>query len=300
MGAAIAGRLLDAGHELTVYNRTTSRTTRLAERGAHVAGSPAELAEGCEYIFSCVADDAAVENICFGNHGLVDALGSGQVLVEHATFSPALARRVGSAVAAAGAAYLDAPVTGGPEGAGAGSLTAMVGGNREALDAVREILGHYTADVIWVGEQGCGLELKLVNQLLVSAHFVAAAEAAAMLHALALPSATARRALMSGWAASAMLDRVLPKAAAGDFAGRGATIAGLAEVQRQVAGLGQSLGIHFGLFERARQVFGQAARMGLGDCDPASLMAIYVPSAGQIPVDTRGHGQPSTDTARHD
>jgi 3-hydroxyisobutyrate dehydrogenase-like beta-hydroxyacid dehydrogenase len=300
MGAAIAGRLLDAGHELTVYNRTRFRTARLAERGARVADSPAELAKQCEYIFSCVLDDAAVDNICFGSHGLVGALGPGQVLVEHATFSPTLARRVGSAVAATGAAYLDAPVTGGPEGAAAGTLTAMVGGPREAFDAVREILGHYTGHAEWVGEQGCGLELKLVNQLLVSAHLVAAGEAAAMLHALALPSATAHRVLMSGWAASAMLDRVLPRAAAGDFAGSGATIAGLAEVQRQVADLGQSLGIQFGLFERARQVFDQAARMGLEDCDPASLMAIYLPSAGQIPADAPRRDRSSTSPVCND
>lgn len=233
------------------------------------------MAHRCEHIVSCLLDTAAVEDVCFGSTGLVEALGPGHVLVEHATFSAATARRVAAGAQARGAHFLDAPITGGPEGATAGTLTTMVGGSARALETVSDLLAHYTNEILHVGESGRGLELKLVNQLLVSCHLVAAAEASVLIDSLRLPPDISRQALMSGWAASTMLARVLPRAAVGDYTSRGATIGGLIEVQRLVADLARDHQLDLRLFAATRSIFAQAISAGLAEDDPAALTQNY-------------------------
>lgn len=282
MGTAIAGRILDAGYELVVYNRTPQRARQLVARGAALASTPAEVARRSHHVFSCLLDKAAIESVCLGCDGLVPELRPGQIVVEHATFPPAAARRLASLTAERGASYLDAPVTGGPEGAMAGNLTAMVGGRPDALAEVSDVMSCYTKDVVHVGEPGRGLELKLVNQLLVSSHLAAAAEAAALIRVLRLPMPQSEQVLMSGWASSQMLGQVLPKAATGDFTDRGATIGALADIQSLVASLAGELALDLTVFEAARERFARAVATGLGVSDPAALTLTY--DAGMKPV----------------
>lgn len=275
MGSAIAHRLLDAGYELSIYNRSSHRLLPLLDKGATALPTPAEVAHRCEHIVSCLLDTAAVEDVCFGPAGLVDALRPGHVLVEHATFSAATARRIAAGAEARGAHFLDAPITGGPEGATAGTLTTMVGGAARALETVSGLLAHYTNEILHVGESGRGLELKLVNQLLVSCHLVAAAEASVLIDSLRLPPDISQQALMSGWAASTMLAHVLPRAAVDDYTSRGATIGGLIEVQRLVADLARDHRLDLRLFAATRSIFAQATSAGLAEYDPAALTHNY-------------------------
>jgi 3-hydroxyisobutyrate dehydrogenase-like beta-hydroxyacid dehydrogenase len=278
MGSKMAARLLDAGHGVVVYNRSSNSVVPLVARGATAAGTPAEVARASAHVFSCVLDTAAVEDVCFGGGGLIEALRPGQVLVEHATFAPAMARRIAAAAQARGAEFLDAPVTGGPDGAEAGTLTAMIGGSEQAIALVSPFMSCYLQEFVRVGDVGRGLELKLVNQLLVSCHLAAAAEAAALIRELGLPAADSERVLMAGWASSAMLVRVLPAAAAGQFASRGATIGGLIEVQRLIAELAAGLNLELELFRATRDRFIHATAQGLAGNDPAALATTYRPS----------------------
>jgi 3-hydroxyisobutyrate dehydrogenase-like beta-hydroxyacid dehydrogenase len=151
----------------------------------------------------------------------------------------------------------------------------MVGGSPAALSVVAEIMGAYTREILRVGKVGRALELKLVNQLLVSCHIAAAAEAAAMIRQLHLPVEVSERALMSGWASSAMLARVLPRAAGDTYTSTGATIGGLIEVQRLVAELATQQDLSLQVFDAARARFALAMAESLGGYDPAALALLH-------------------------
>src|SRR5262249_16422384 len=123
MGAAMAGHLLDAGHELAVHNRTRAREEPLAQRGARRAAPPRAAAEGAEPVCVCVADSPDVEHVVLGDDGIVHGLEPGAILVDCSTIAPATSRAVAGELARKGCGAVDAPVSGGSEGAQRGTLT---------------------------------------------------------------------------------------------------------------------------------------------------------------------------------
>ena len=187
MGSRMALRLLDAGYPLIAYNRTRERGAEVERAGAVIVATPAEVAERSQVICGCLLDGHAVEHVYTADDGLIGNSRAGQIYVEHGTFAPELARDLSSMLEQRGAAFLDAPVTGGPEAATSGQLTIMVGGQAAAVAEVSDVLHAYAGRVCHIGGPGTGLQLKLVNQLLVSCHVAAAAEATAMIRRLGLP-----------------------------------------------------------------------------------------------------------------
>jgi 3-hydroxyisobutyrate dehydrogenase-like beta-hydroxyacid dehydrogenase len=272
MGERMAARLVAAGHPVVVWTRS-GRTLV----GALSASTPADLAARVDLVAGCLLDDAAVEAVYLGDDGLLAGAARGTVLLEHGTFSPALARRVGDEAAGRGLAFLDAPVTGGPEGAADGTLVTMVGGDIGALGRHRATIAAYLGAVEHVGPLGAGLALKLVNQHLVSVHLGAAAEAAALLAAAGIAADRALAVLMGGWASSAMLERELPRALSGDFTSAGATIGGLIHVQELIARAFAESGLESRLLPVVRELFADAVARGLADADPAALTSLYGP-----------------------
>ncbi len=234
MGARMAARLLDAGFHLTVHNRTRTREAELIGRGAASASSPAHVAATADVVVGCLLDDNAIEQVYRSDDGLVSAARPGQVFIEHATFSPALARDLERELAKRDAVFLDAPVSGGPEGAAAGTLAVMVGGKPQGLAEVLDVVQAYSSRVVHVGPAGTGLELKLVNQLLVSCHAAAAAEAAELLRRMGMPLDVAGAVLNASWADSAMLSRMFDRRLADENTPSEATVEGLAAPQRLV------------------------------------------------------------------
>ena len=111
MGSGMAGCLLRAGHDVMVWNRTRDRTDDLAAAGAEVADNPAELAAACEITMTCVSDTPDVDEVTLGEDGLIHGLGAGKLVVDHSTISASATRRLAATVAAAGAAWMDAPVS---------------------------------------------------------------------------------------------------------------------------------------------------------------------------------------------
>ena len=132
MGAPMARRLLEAGHDVVVHNRTRSKEEPLAALGAARAASPRECAAGREVVFTNVSDTPDLEAVVLGDDGVLHGLEPGAVLVDVSTVSPAATRRLAALVAGRGATMLDAPVSGGSEGAEKGTLSIMVGGDAEA------------------------------------------------------------------------------------------------------------------------------------------------------------------------
>jgi 3-hydroxyisobutyrate dehydrogenase-like beta-hydroxyacid dehydrogenase len=150
MGSAMATRLLDAGHELVVFNRTKSKASALAARGAKVASSPAEAARGADALLTMLADDAAVEGALLGEHGAASGLRRGCVHVSMSTISPECSSRMAEIHAAAGQLYVAAPVIGRPDAAARGELVIVAAGLAPALRKCRpmlEVLGKQIREI---------------------------------------------------------------------------------------------------------------------------------------------------------
>jgi 3-hydroxyisobutyrate dehydrogenase-like beta-hydroxyacid dehydrogenase len=280
MGSRLALRLLDASHELVVHTRTREHAREVEGRGAVFVETPAELAERCGLIFGCLLDSAVVETVYLGAGGLFSGLSEGQVFVEHGTFFLGLAQQLATVASERGASFLDAPVTGGPDGAAAGTLVTMVGGEAAALSAVQPLLETYSKAVVHVGGPGAGLGLKMVNQHLVASHVVAAAEATALAERLGLPIEVSNEVLTSGLAASAILARSMPRVAASDYLDSGMPLEGLIEVLRLVAEVAASVGGETRLLPLVRDVFAEAIERDLGKRDLAALIEVFRPPVG--------------------
>ncbi|CAN5223985.1 2-hydroxy-3-oxopropionate reductase [soil metagenome] len=273
MGSRMVRCLLERGRTVVAWNRTPS--TMPAQEGLEFAASPREVAEQTDVVLGCLRDDRAIDSVYRGPDGLLAGVHPRQLFMEHGTFSPSLAVALHVEAAALGAVFIDAPVTGGPEGAAAGTLAAMAGGGREEIAARADLFSAYLASISVVGPVGSGLRLKLVNQLLVSIHMAAAAEAAALLGSSGIDLADALPVLSAGWAASAMLDRELPRSMRRDFQAAGATIDGMVAVQHLVAGALREAGIESTVFADVRRLFQGAVAAGHADDDPAALVAMY-------------------------
>jgi len=275
MGSRMAARLLEAGYPLVVYNRSPERAAALEAASAEAVATPAQVAERAQIVCGCLLDGDAIEQVYGGPDGLISRSRRGQVYVEHGTFAPYLARDVAARLGARGATFLDAPVTGGPEAASSGNLTMMIGGPAEAIPKVSDVLGSYAARIRYIGDSGAGLELKLVNQLLVSCHVVAAAEAIAILRQLRLPLDVASEVLNAGWAASAMLERSLTRHRNELSEESDVTIGGLVEPQRLAAQLAAGLGLDLTLLPTVAKLFADASMNGMAKKDLAALVRMF-------------------------
>ncbi|MEP6843291.1 MAG: NAD(P)-dependent oxidoreductase [Pseudolysinimonas sp.] len=268
MGGPMVRNLLDAGHDLLIWGRTPSRLQPYLDAGARAASSPEALADEADAVLGCLLDGAAIEEIYLGR--MLDAAKPGQLFADHGTYAPAVAEKVASAFADKGAYFLDAPVSGGPMGAEAGTLVCAVGGDAAGVDLLRPLAAAYVATLAHLGASGRGLMLKLINNYHVSINFVAAAETAWLIEHLELAPEASMEVLFGGFADSAILRMGLPKALAHDDEAGGMTLGGLVEVQRNIADLLASAGFESGLFPYARRVFGDAAASE-GNLHPAAL-----------------------------
>jgi 3-hydroxyisobutyrate dehydrogenase len=177
MGSGMARNLLRAGFDLTVWNRTASKAQALAEEGARVAESPRDLAAGCTIVVVCVSDTPDVEEVVLGEAGVIHGVQSGAVVIDCSTISPMVTQALAEKLAARGAAMLDAPVSGGSEGAVKGTLSIMVGGEEADFERALPVLQAMGKTITHVGGHGAGQMVKLVNQVLVANGMLALGEA---------------------------------------------------------------------------------------------------------------------------
>lgn len=169
MGAPLAVHLLRKGFDVAVQNRTWAKAQRWVEtHGGRAAATPREAADGADFVVSCVGNDEDLRNIAHGDAGVCAALKPGAVWLDHTTASVAVTRELATAVCATGAAFLDAPVSGGEAGAQQGQLSVMVGGEVEALERSRSVLNCYAKRVEHIGPSGSGQLAKMVNQICIA------------------------------------------------------------------------------------------------------------------------------------
>lgn len=177
MGRGMAANLLKAGFSVTVWNRTIARMDELVAQGAHAGASPADVAERSDIILTCVSDTPDVQAVVLGEGGVIHGARPGSLLIDCSTISPQATREIAAALAQNGVYMLDAPVSGGSEGAAKGTLSIMVGGDAEQFERALPVLRAMGKTVTHVGGAGAGQTVKLVNQVLVVGNCLAMCEA---------------------------------------------------------------------------------------------------------------------------
>jgi 3-hydroxyisobutyrate dehydrogenase-like beta-hydroxyacid dehydrogenase len=180
MGSRMAGRLLDAGYDLTVYSRERSHARPLEQRGATIASTPRQLVESADVVLSSVADDSAVLNVMYGSDGALAAARSGTTFIEMSTISPELARRLYESARFKGVSVLDAPVSGSTPQAAEGQLVIFVGGDVSVYDRCQPILRVLAREAFYMGNAGSGATMKLCVNTLLGLGMQALAEAVAL------------------------------------------------------------------------------------------------------------------------
>jgi 3-hydroxyisobutyrate dehydrogenase len=168
MGEPMALNLVKAGYNVTVFNRTRDKAQPLERAGAQVASSPAEAARNADYVMSIVSDSAASEEVVMGKEGILQTIRPGAIVIDSATISPVVSRKLACATAGKKASFLDAPVTGSKHGAEKGELTFMIGGERETVDRAMPLLKVLGKKHIYCGLHGAGLSAKLAQNAIQS------------------------------------------------------------------------------------------------------------------------------------
>jgi 3-hydroxyisobutyrate dehydrogenase len=215
MGSGMALNLIARGYPLMVWNRTAAKAR--AVEGAAVADTPRQLAASSDIVMICVSDTPDVEELVGGENGFLAGLEPGKLIVDHSTISPTVTRRLAQEVASVGASWLDAPVSGAPEGAAGGTLSTMVGGSAADLERARPYLEAYSTTITHVGPTGSGQMAKLVNQILVVGNQLASSEALLFAEEAGLDLEATLAAVKGGAAGSWMLANRGPQMISGDW-----------------------------------------------------------------------------------
>ena len=218
MGHPMAGHLAQAGHRLTVFNRTAAKASRwLEQHPGKSAPTPAAGAAGADLVMTCVGNDDDVRAVVLGSDGALAAMRPGSILVDHTTASAHIAREIHAAAAARGIGFLDAPVSGGQAGAENGKLTIMVGGDDAAFARAEPVLAHYGRAVTLMGGPGSGQLTKMFNQICIAGLVQALAEGITFAEKAGLDVPRALDVIGKGAAQSWQMDNRGPTMAADKF-----------------------------------------------------------------------------------
>jgi 3-hydroxyisobutyrate dehydrogenase len=211
MGHAMARNLVQAGFDTVVWNRTTAKADDLVALGASVAATPRDVALAADIVMVCVSDTPDVEAVVFGIDGVSSGVSEGSLIIDHSTISPGATKDFARRVADRGALWLDAPISGGSEGAVNGTLSIMIGGDADQVERSRRYLEAVGATITHVGPQGAGQLVKAVNQILVVVNQLAVSEALLLAQAGDLDLDATLSAVAGGAAGSWMLSNRGPQ-----------------------------------------------------------------------------------------
>src|ERR687894_2967708 len=217
MGKPMAKNLIEAGHDLVVYNRTQEKAEELAGDGATVAGSPREVAEQSDVIITMLPDSPQVEEVLTGEDGVLEGIKEGALLVDMSTISPVVTEELAAKVREKGASMLDAPVSGGDVGAIEGELSIMVGGSKEDFERARPLFDVMGKVATHVGPIGAGQVVKACNQIVVALTIEAVSEALVLGSKGGVTPEKLVEALSGGLAGSAVMEAKKEKFFSHDF-----------------------------------------------------------------------------------
>ena len=271
MGLPMARRLLAAGHDVHVWNRTRSKAEPLNAEGAHIHATPAQACAEADYVISMLENGSVVGDVLFGmgQDSAVQGMRAGSLLIDMASIQPREARDHAARLSERGLRHLDAPVSGGTVGAEAGTLAIMVGGKTEDFaqaQAIFAALGHATH----VGPHGAGQLAKLANQMIVGITIGAVAEALLLCAKGGADPAKVREAIIGGFADSRILQLHGQRMVERDFAARGKMTVQLKDMRNALA-TAQEIGFDAPITQLFEQLYTDGVEHGLGELDHSGL-----------------------------
>jgi len=276
MGARMAMRLLDAGFEVLVWNRTPDRCEALVARGAEEVDSVPELVEACDILLLCLPDASAVEEVVFGPEGVAGVADEEQLLVDLSGIDAEATRRFACELQAqSGAGWVDAPASGGPAAAAAGTLTIMAGGNEDDVERARAVLECLGRNVTHMGESGSGQLARACHQLMVGASTLLLAEMIALAERAGLDAELLPAAFAGGLADSPLLRVLAPRMAVREYE---PLIARLGDVEKDLEtalAAAREVDASLPMGALAAQLLRQHRARAGNDADSTSIIELY-------------------------
>jgi len=217
MGRSMAQHILDKGYKLLVYNRTKASTDDLVKNGAIWQDTVAKLSEQADIVISMVGYPKDVEEIYFGDNGIINNVKKGTTIIDMTTSQPALAKRIYNEAGDKGIYSLDAPVSGGDVGAKNGTLSIMVGGDNKVFEKVKLILESLGSNIVFQGSAGAGQHTKMCNQIAIASNMIGVCEAMVYAKNAGLDMETVLKSISGGAAGSWSLSNLAPRMIEGDF-----------------------------------------------------------------------------------
>ncbi len=271
MGAPIVLRLLEAGHDVTVWNRSVEKTQTAVENGAKLANSPRELANACEVVMVCLTDARAVEAVVFGPDGIAEARGP-TLLIDFSSIDPDLTREFAARLKAAnGMGWVDAPVSGGTPAATTGTLTIMVGGAEKDVAAAVPLIEPLAQKITHMGPSGAGQMTKLVNQIISGCTMAVVAEAVNFAARTGVDASRLTEALAGGFADSKVFQLLAPRMAARNFEDPLGTVAMMLKDLDTVAAKGNGVAA-LPMTDTAIALMREAAEKGYAEEDISTIV----------------------------
>jgi 3-hydroxyisobutyrate dehydrogenase len=274
MSQALTERLVARGYRVTGYDIVADRTAQAEAHGVRAATCAAEVARASDIVHVCVMTKDDLASAVFGANGIADGAAQGKIVVDHSTTEVATTRELGARLKAeTGMRWIDAPVSGGPPAAEAGTLAIMVGGDEAdvaTVEAVLKDLGSCTH----MGPLGAGQITKMVNQVLVLCNYCVLAEALALAEAGGVDAASIPAALGAGYAGSNMLQRLYPRLVARDFAPAGYAFQALKDLD-MIHGLAKELQLATPMASQAATLFRMLVSKGYGGLDGIAVLKLY-------------------------
>ena len=280
MGLPMAYNLLKAGLDLTVHNRSRPKVQDIAAAGATAAISSAEVTRQCDIVLACLPDIATSEEVFLGPDGVMANARPGQIIVDHSTVGIDTSKACAGAADAKGAMFLDAPISGGTERAENATLVIMAGGPEAAFTAALPAFDAMGGTVRHTGPTGTGTTVKLVNQLLVGVHTLAAAEAMLMGTKSGADPALVYELVSSGWGQSFMLDRNSSVMLDQTYEDARAPVRTILKDLGLIQELARSIDTPTPAGDVAYKLFAKAAEAGLGDLDMPGVARLLEKEAG--------------------
>lgn len=271
MGKPMARNCLRAGVELTVYARGTAKVRDLLDEGASMVASPAELAARCDFIVLSLPFDPQVEAVMCGEQGVLESVSSETVIIDTTTGTPKGARKIETAVAGKGAWYLDAPVSGGIQGAVDGVLTFLAGGDESALERARPVLAAMGTNVFHTGAAGSGRIMKALNQIVSAMNTLTLCETVAFGRKLGVGPERMYEVLRCCAADSYHLQRKLPGFIIPGTFDRGHRIEMMLKDLDIALEIAREEGFPLILTGMGRQLYSVGAAVGLGEKDISAM-----------------------------
>jgi 2-hydroxy-3-oxopropionate reductase len=295
MGKPMATRLLEAGCQLAVHNRSRGAVRELAARGAIACTSPRDVATRSEVIITMLPDAPDVELVLLGANGVLEGASPGSIVIDMTSNNPEVSAHLATCLHEKHVSMLDAPVSGADVGAREGTLSIMVGGPRQAFDLCRPILEVLGRNIVHAGEQvGMGGHVKLANQILVATTLAGMAEALVYGAKAGIDPAIIVEALSAGLARCGALEIKAPKILAGDFT-PGGKVASQVKDLRYAMQMVRSLRLSLPVTALVNELFHAVQNAGRGDWDHAAIITLIEELAGvkaRSPLPSDQHPSP--------